>query len=485
MGNPFNVPFPFSAPHGSQQLAQINALDYWQASDLSDAGLTINRALAAGAARYSSGFRLYLPADLYLVTTPILVNVPGCAVVGDGLNATILQPAAGFSGAAVLTVNANWCSVRDLGIIGASQTYSNNPACDGIDVTASYVPHLSDLYIAFMNGWACKVATTSTSTGYSPAIHNVFNTRCAGGFWVQGVSPNSSIGAVFSNCASDQAQLNDAWLFQDAVDVQLVNCGGYSKGAGAACIHVKGGGWIWIATGDFGATNPGVGPCVLIESGTGSPSNVSLVGNSLEKGSVGVSITSGTDHMIVGNGIYFNAGHGISITGGAGVAITGNTFDGNNQTGGAGVYDIYQNTGSGNPVLITGNVFRTGQGTGVGQVQAAIHPNGTATHVTGNLFSGASGANTFSSAPGSARANAGYNPAGVLGPPAVPASGTAFANPYGVDATVYLTGGTFTAAHQIGGASIGNSTATVLRVGAGQTVTLTYSAAPTWVWVGE
>lgn len=71
-----------------------------------------------------------------------------------------------------------------------------------------------------------------------------------------------------------------------------------------------------------------------------------------------------------------------------------------------------------------------------------------------------------------------YNPRGVLGPPTVPASGTALINPYGSDAMVYLSGGTVTAVN-VGGA-IGNPTA--FLVPAKASVTLTYSAAPTWVW---
>ena len=483
-GSPAYGVFPYSAPHGSQQLAQINALDYWHTEDIRDAGAMVNRAIAAGASRYPQGFRLYLPADLYLVTTPIALNTPGVQLVGDGRQATILQPAASWTpGAALIVVSENWCGVRDLAIIGASQTYSNNPAGDGIDVTASYVADLSDLYIAFMNGWGVSIATTAGGTGYSPSCHNVYVTRCAGGFKVQGIAPNNSIGAVFTNCAGDQAQLNDAFLFQDAVDVQLTNCGGYSIGAGASCIHIKGGGFIWIGQGDFGATNAGVGPCVLIESGTGSPSNVALVGNSLEKGSTGVSISAGTDHMLIGNGIYFNQTHGIAITGGAGVAIVGNTFDGNGQTAGAGHYDIWQNTGSGNPVLIEGNVFRTAQGTGAGQVAAAIHPQSTATKVIGNDFEGASGANALSSAAGYAANNPGYNPVGVLTPPSVPATTVAQANTFGVGVTVYVTGGTVTAIAVNGSAT--GLTSGPIHLGPGQTITLTYSAAPTWQWFGD
>lgn len=82
------------------------------------------------------------------------------------------------------------------------------------------------------------------------------------------------------------------------------------------------------------------------------------------------------------------------------------------------------------------------------------------------------------------RNNPGYNPRGhSMTQPAVPASGTAVTNTYGVDADVYVSGGTVT------GVTI-NSTATGLTNGAfhipvGSSITLTYSAAPTWQWIGE
>ena len=78
----------------------------------------------------------------------------------------------------------------------------------------------------------------------------------------------------------------------------------------------------------------------------------------------------------------------------------------------------------------------------------------------------------------------GYNPVGPLASqPTVPASGTAYANVNGVDCAVYVTGGTVTAV-AIGGTATG-LTSGQFFVPAGETITLTYSAAPTWVWVGN
>lgn len=77
----------------------------------------------------------------------------------------------------------------------------------------------------------------------------------------------------------------------------------------------------------------------------------------------------------------------------------------------------------------------------------------------------------------------GYNPKGVLGPPAVPATTVAYTNAYGVDATVHITGGTVTVI-AIGGTTTGLTSGS-FRVPSGSTITLTYSVAPTWVWIGD
>lgn len=79
--------------------------------------------------------------------------------------------------------------------------------------------------------------------------------------------------------------------------------------------------------------------------------------------------------------------------------------------------------------------------------------------------------------------NDGFNPVGSLGTVTVPASGTPYTNSFGVDATVYVEGGTVTGV-AVAGTSTG-ATGGAFRVAAGQTITLTYSAAPTWAWFGH
>lgn len=79
---------------------------------------------------------------------------------------------------------------------------------------------------------------------------------------------------------------------------------------------------------------------------------------------------------------------------------------------------------------------------------------------------------------------AGYNPLGFISAPAVPASGTAITNLSGVDAMVYLVGGTLTGNVEINGHGVLAVTNIGYYLPAGATIKLNYSVAPGWSWNG-
>lgn len=131
--------------------------------------------------------------------------------------------------------------------------------------------------------------------------------------------------------------------------------------------------------------------------------------------------------------------------------------------------------------VIADNVI---QGTGIGILFDAAY-NGFAQTIAHNNLSGAT--TKVSGTPNAQdilRGNFGYNPLGHgVTQPSVPASTTAQTNTTGSDCTVYVTGGTVSAI-AVGGVATG-LTSGAFRVAAGQTITLTYSAAPTWAWFGD
>jgi hypothetical protein len=107
--------------------------------------------------------------------------------------------------------------------------------------------------------------------------------------------------------------------------------------------------------------------------------------------------------------------------------------------------------------------------------------------ITGNdLRSAVSTALTVSGTGNKIAQNIGYNPSGKwAGQPAVPASTVAATNTSNVDQQVFVNGGTVSAV-AIGGVATGiGATGRDFRVPAGQTITLTYSVAPTWTWFGD
>lgn len=75
-----------------------------------------------------------------------------------------------------------------------------------------------------------------------------------------------------------------------------------------------------------------------------------------------------------------------------------------------------------------------------------------------------------------------FNPRGKVGPPAVPASATALKNPYPHSCRIYITGGTVSNI-AIGGNSTGLTSGT-FELAPNETITLTYTGAPTWTWFG-
>lgn len=83
---------------------------------------------------------------------------------------------------------------------------------------------------------------------------------------------------------------------------------------------------------------------------------------------------------------------------------------------------------------------------------------------------------------GIARQNAGYNPVGHLTTPTMPLSGVAYSNASGVDALVSIFGGTVNNI-QLQNATTG-LTSGQFTVPAATTITLTYTASPSWTWIG-
>jgi hypothetical protein len=149
--------------------------------------------------------------------------------------------------------------------------------------------------------------------------------------------------------------------------------------------------------------------------------------------------------------------------------------------GGSGVFiGAFAGKVSVNGGLATDNQ-RYGIEVAAGATKVRVNNTETRFNVLGGVLNSANG----SAAECKVTNVAGFNPRGFITAPAIPASGVATTNRTGVDVTVYLNGGTLTANVQISGHGVLGTTNVPYFLPAGETITLTYSVAPTWQWSGN
>lgn len=231
----------------------------------------------------------------------------------------------------------------------------------------------------------------------------------------------------------------------------------------------------------FMCARPSVG--ILTQAGAGvagAPSFLQIAGCDIDQAST--------------NGIKLNAGNWISVIGGnitasgvsttiqgillvgtvANVAIMGVCVNGYTGAGGTGIYfsAISNVVVTGCQISNSAFAFTFVTATNI-RVFANILTNLTTAAVNG----------TFSGSGNYIENNIGWNPITVT-PPAVPATTVAYTNTLGVACSVYVIGGTVTVI-AINGTTTGLTSGHVGIVKPGETITLTYSVAPTWNWVGH
>lgn len=170
-----------------------------------------------------------------------------------------------------------------------------------------------------------------------------------------------------------------------------------------------------------------------------------------EKGNNGIEIGPYTEDAVISNNVCINcylAGIAVWDTGTKDIVISGNRCGGNDR--GIHIHDS-------DYIFVSNNDVR-------GNTTAAITV--------------ASGKN----ANGWVINNPGHNPVGNFTSPSVPASTVAYTNQYGYPCMVSVYGGTVTVI-AIDAVATGLTSGTFV-VAHGETISLTYSAAPTWVWYG-
>lgn len=402
----------------------------------------INAAVAAAAA--AGGGVVYIPANTYALASGIVITADGIRILGDGRGATILKPVAGANFDVISTPipaasgNAGYIhyhvGVEHLQIDGSAMSGTTAGAGNGVHFYGVRYSYIRDCFIKAIPNWGILLDGDATNFSYSIDIR--FN-RIVNG--AAGVMVTFSEEAFIRD--NNILQANATTAAQQPVFGTQSNVGYLIR-----CVS----GYTGIIGNVIGSSGTYSGAAVQVENS--GPTRIE--GNRFDQCRQQAIRTTGPNTIIVGNqignpssvgtveGIRLGSDHNV---------VVGNKFD---LTNGA-AHFTYAIAESGGPY--TDNI---------------IANNGTVAGTSGVI-------NLNATSTAKVSGNAGYNPVGPKAP-AVPASAAAFTNNFGSDAAVFVNGGTVSAV-AIGGTATGQ-TSGEFRVPSGQTITLTYTVAPTWTW---
>ncbi len=445
----------------------------------------------------STGGIIYCDAGIWNFSTGLTITKSGVSLLAAGAGATIFQTTAGHETIAMLTIGDNINTIADVRIADIQFSSANQKTANAAiklqkclrthverirtqnqfrsihvyNSTATWIDD-SDLRDTSENG---IVYESTLSNGFDCYLNNVLadnpvvSNNGAGIAWLGGEN------FVIQNC--DFEHYTNGFSVAPPANQQcrfgfFVNAEFDTSGDNGIKISSAGGDIVGLTfTNGWSGTSINYG--VLIDGGSGGlTQGIRFVGHkSLHNGLAGFRIAGGLDIHVDNCDVIANSQtasgtrSGIEIASGmasgafsiVGCRCTNGWQQGSTQSNGINFDAATYTNGLVADCMLAGNVN-----------------NGLA-------LNGASGSGF------KIKNNTGYNPVGVLGPPAVPATGVAYTNAYGVDCTVYISlAGATISAISIGGSSTGETTAGAYRVAAGQTITIAYTVAtPTWTWFGD
>lgn len=404
---------------------------------------------ALAAAKANGGGVVYLPAGTYSTSASLVIPADGVYILGAGMGATIVKPATGAQFDAISTAIPasagtagfirNFIGVACLTIDGTAMTGTTAGAGNGIHFYGVRYSRIYDVNITGVPNFGILLDGDATNFSYSIHVRGCRIINGAAGFMATFCEETF---LTFNNIL--QANLTTA-AQQPAFAPQT--------NTGYLCRLVSG--YTEVVGNVFGSSGTYTSPAVQSENA----GPVRIEANRFDQCRFQAIKTNSANAVIVGNQIgnpsSVGSVEGIRLGSGSNTVVA-NKFD---ITNGAAhyTYCIAEAAAESNNI-IGGNNLVAGT-TGTISLNAAS---------TGNRVYG----------------NVGYNPVGLFGSqPGVPASGTPVTNNFGVDATVYVIGGTVTAI--VVGGSATNITSGSVRVPSGQTILLTYTVAPTWTWFGD
>lgn len=170
--------------------------------------------------------------------------------------------------------------------------------------------------------------------------------------------------------------------------------------------------------------------------------------------------------------------------GAIGARLTHNHFSSRDPVFGVGSTTVVVDS-NGADSVVANNIWQTGT-TWTNALSEVAGPTAASLYES-NDFGGLAIVRLNTAAGATLRGNVGYNPQGAnVAQPAVPSSGFAQVNTTGVDCMVEVIGGTVSQV-AIGASNTGAPPAASAwyRVPVAQSITLTYTVAPTWTWYGD
>ncbi len=393
--------------------------------------------------RFSIAATITIPADNILLLgggwSSVIAPTSGVQSMSGDVIATPLPTAPGQSGFIRNYVGVVNLAIDGTGLIpGPAQGQGN-----GIHFYGTRYSLIDRVLITHSPNWGVLLDGDNTAPGNNFGFDNLV-TRCvfdlcAGNIYCTNNEANDFVENRFKWAGGVTAVNQPLFGAGDTVAMHLRLSSGYNYAAGN--VFGKGGTY----------TTPAVrcensGPCRII-------------GNRFEQVRNQAIVLNGGNHEFIGNAL---GSPGSAIAGVPAIQlgssrnrVVGNSFD--TTAGGANyTYCVAESGGPYVDNIVADNHFIAG-------TAGLVNLNAASTDKVHH--------------------NSGYNPVGALAAPAIPASAVAQTNTTGLDVTVYVNGGTVSAV-AVGGTPTGQ-TGGAFRVPAGQTITLTYTVAPTWTWYGD
>lgn len=486
-----------------------------QGNGITDDTASIQAAISA--AQAAGGGIVYFPVGVYIVHLTINPNVASIKAAlhipsnvslwGDGPGASIIKLGAGQA-IDQQQIISNWnpqASGTDMNIclwnIGIDGNALNNPAgaslsmCQGIDF--EFVRTLLIDNVICKNNIGTTNGGAAGPSGLSGTGYQIAATQCAdvminncsaygddGGQTSSGFLASKSFNIQVVNCTARDLTFGGGFNFQNTNQLEQENCSAYNLAGDGHTYNVVA--WSHIANCAAGAITPpfGAGP---IPASTTYPVHRGFV------------LTGMTDSDFVNCISYDGQTAGFLAQLDAGSAIQTARIRFANCQASNGALHGFQVISASLDISFANceaNGNTAGQGflvtstdTGGRFLFVNCRANG---NVAGFRFDTANSpwrlynceANGNSSA--ALRNSAGTLYASLDGPltaPAVPATTVALTSPFPMPMTVIITGGAVTVI-KVNGTTTGLTAGTV-RVPPQGTITLTYSSAPTWVWIAD